>query len=113
MVKRYNPYSVIDLSAWIVEDPEGLLVMASDYEALVKERDALAAENAEMLKNGFATAIDIIEIHTLKTRIAALESALREIARGKDSSDYGSDGAAWSRLAAIAAGAFEAETEVE
>jgi hypothetical protein len=45
-------------------------------EAADKRIAALAAENAEMLKNGFATAIDIIEIHTLKTRIAALEAKI-------------------------------------
>ena len=49
MVKRYNPHSSIDVSAWIVEDAGGSVVLASDY-------DALAAELRASIRMGECTA---------------------------------------------------------
>jgi hypothetical protein len=48
VVKRYNVKSEIDLSAWIEEDPTGVLVMAADYDSLA----ALLKEITEAVQGG-------------------------------------------------------------
>jgi hypothetical protein len=53
MVKRYNPHSSIDVSAWIVEDAGGSVVLASDYDALLKLNEAMqhVVNMASLLNN--------------------------------------------------------------
>lgn len=77
--------------------PTGGWVLASDYDALAAELTDCQAGLAEMS----ATAAQYDD------RVRDLEARLKEIARGKDSSDYGRDDAALRRLMATAAGAFE------
>lgn len=60
MVKRYNPHSEIDVSAWIVEAPGGSVVMASDYDLLCTSRQHEFAYLEKVLKVcAKATAADI------------------------------------------------------
>lgn len=47
MAKRYNVKSEIDLSAWIEEAPGGVLVMASDYDALAAELAKCEGDRAQ------------------------------------------------------------------
>lgn len=55
MVKRYNPYSAIDLSVWIVEDPQGQLIMSADYDALAAK---LETERMRLAGCGVAALAD-------------------------------------------------------
>jgi len=91
MVKRYNPHSEIDASAWIVEAPGGTVVLACDYDLLAAELSgykeshdkycpgaariaALEAELADHKAN--ARSADALEeqFERKDTRIAALEA---------------------------------------
>jgi len=71
MVKRYNVKSEIDLSAWIEEQPGGVLVMASDYDALA----------ADLAKYQECRVHDVDEKAWLSKRVTELEAALRESKR--------------------------------
>lgn len=101
--KRYNVKSEIDLSAWIEEQPDGVLVMASDYDVLATTlfaaqqavlteglaRAALAASVDRLTSDKARLAVDyantvranaeVANINCdLNERIRALEAALRE-----------------------------------
>ena len=94
MVKRYNVKSEIDLSAWIEEQPGGVLVMANDYDDLRAQCGGMEMEIQELrqdlanLREGSnrlsahkdaALTLDDINIATLECDNEALQAALRQI----------------------------------
>jgi hypothetical protein len=74
--KRYNIKSEIDLSAWIEEYPEGILVMANDYD------DTMAELNHER-------SLRETQAESMLTRIRDLEAALVQICEDETLTDSG------------------------
>lgn len=86
MVKRYNVKSEIDLNAWIEEHPEGVLVMASDYDDLRAQCGGMEMELQDLRegsnrlaahKDAGLTKADI-DIATLECDNEALQAELEK-----------------------------------